>query len=120
MEVCEFLIKKCQKEYCPLDLRLMDNSFRDYLQWDAQHTKFHWKDLVNTRVKQRASDFEHGVSVLSRDERLDKDRQIVKEILEAANDPTEQIRLWEARTSRGPSTFYARKREVLSGEFEVA
>jgi hypothetical protein len=120
MEVCEFLIKKCQKEYCPLDLRLMDNSFRDYLQWDANHTKFNWKDLVTARVKQRASDFEHGVNVMSRSERLDGDRQVVREIIEAANDPQEQVRLWEARTGRGKATFYARKREVQSGEFEVA
>ena len=98
----------------------MSNSFRDYLQWDANHTQFHWKDLVNTRVKERASDFEHDVNVMSRSERLDCDRQIVKEIIEAATDPKEQVRLWEERTGRGQATFYARKREVQSGEFEVA
>ena len=31
--VCEFVILESQNKLCHLDMRLMDNAFRDYLQW---------------------------------------------------------------------------------------
>jgi hypothetical protein len=58
LEVCACLIRECHAANCPLDLRLLDNSCRDYLYWEATHAYWeathascHWHDLVATRVR---------------------------------------------------------------------
>ena len=51
--VCEFVILESQNKLCHLDMRLMDNAFRDYLQWREGHSACHWQTLVGTRLDGR-------------------------------------------------------------------
>ena len=52
-DVCEYLIAESQTRLCHLDMRLLDNGFRDYLQWKAGHSTSHWQELVATRLDGR-------------------------------------------------------------------
>jgi hypothetical protein len=51
--VCEFVILESQSKLCHLDMRLLDNGFRDYLQWREGHSATHWQTLVATRLDGR-------------------------------------------------------------------
>ena len=51
--VCEFVILESQSKLCHLDMRLLDNAFRDYLQWRGKHSNCHWQTLVATRLDGR-------------------------------------------------------------------
>ena len=48
--VCDFVILESQSKLCHLDMRLLDNSFRDFLQWREGHSACHWQTLVATRL----------------------------------------------------------------------
>ncbi len=48
--VCDFVILESQSKLCHLDMRLLDNAFRDYLQWREGHSSCHWQTLVATRL----------------------------------------------------------------------
>ena len=51
-------------------MRLLVNSFRDFLQYQDGETKTHWHDLIRSELKQRVTVPE------SRSERLARERQI--------------------------------------------
>ena len=51
--VCEYLIAESQTKLAHLDLRLLDNAFRDFLLWQAGHSPSHWMVLVATRLDGR-------------------------------------------------------------------
>jgi hypothetical protein len=119
VKVCEYVINECRRANCPLDLRLLDNACTDYLLWEGSNSHLHWNDLVTTRVQQAAVHFRQEVSILSREERKTHERELVRVILTETASPLERERLWEDRTAKRKSAFYARKREVESGEFDV-
>ncbi len=48
--VCDFVILESQSKLCHLDMRLLDNAFRDFLQWRSGHSSCHWQTLVGTRL----------------------------------------------------------------------
>jgi hypothetical protein len=116
-QVCEYLIAECRAAGCPLDLRLLDNSCLDYLQWDAARSRCHWHDLVAHRVRQSVVALRHPVARPSREERLARDRQLAGEICAESPDPEERVRRWRERTGKSPASFYRRKGELDSGEF---
>jgi len=117
-EVADFLIAACRRANWPVDLRLFDTSCLSYLQWDAGHSKTHWRDLVSIRVRESVSGFKEEQAVQSREERLASDREIVRDILAQAEEPADQVRLWKDRTGKSQATFYNRKREIESREFD--
>jgi hypothetical protein len=118
-EVAEFVIRECRQAQCPLDLRLFDNSCMDYLLWESNEASCHWHDLVASRVRQAAAHFRHEVSLLSAEERQAKERDLVKAIMAQTEDLEERLQLWTGQTGKRKSTFYTRKRQVESGEFDV-
>jgi hypothetical protein len=59
------------------------------------------------------------VATLSREEQKARERDLIRDILLQITDPQERERLWEQRTGKRKSAFYARKREVESREFDV-
>src|ERR1043165_2653327 len=73
-EVCEFLIGEINSLARNLDMRLLVNSFRDFLQFQAGETQTHWHDLVKSELKQQV------VVPESRSERLARELQIALEI----------------------------------------
>jgi hypothetical protein len=73
-EVCEYLIDQIHSLSRNLDMRLLVNSFRDYLQFLDGETQTHWNDLVKSDLKQQV------VVPESRSERLARERRIALEI----------------------------------------
>jgi hypothetical protein len=117
--VCEFLIEQCQKAQHQPDLRMFEHACHYFLQHGQGLTRCHWQDLVINHIKQDIAHFRHPVSLLSNEERHEQNREIVRGILKETDDAEKQVALWEDRTGLRKSTFYNRKREVESGEFDV-
>jgi hypothetical protein len=98
MDVCDFLIGQCVESQCPVDLRLLDNSCLDYCQWENEHSDHHWRDLVAHRVRQTVTQLREELSPLTMEQKRARNRQIVRDILAATNDPEEQVLLWAQKT----------------------
>ena len=116
-EITDYLIQQCHAAGCPLDLRLLTNSYLDYLQWQADQTACDWRDLVAARVREAASHFRHEVNTLSAEERRAHRRKVVREILRETGDPAEQERLYAERTGKSRADFFRRKAEVQNPDF---
>jgi hypothetical protein len=117
-EVARFLLTECRTASCSLDLRLLINSYQDYLLWDGDHSGCHWQDLVATRTREAATHFRCEVETLSQEERRTLRRKVIREIESETNDPNERLRLYIERTGKSRSDYFKRKREVDSGEFD--
>jgi hypothetical protein len=118
-EVAEYMLGECGRAGCPLDLRLLVNSFHDYLVWDADLIFCHWQDLVSACVREAAHHFHGEVNTLSQEERRVRRRKVLRVILRETTDVQEQERLYCERTGKSRADFFRRKGEVQSGEFDT-
>jgi hypothetical protein len=116
--VVEHLLRECRATGCPLDLRLLRNSYLDYLQWEADRSACGWMDLVASRVREAASHFREGVNALSQEERRAHRRGVVRELLKQTADLEEQLRLYKERTGKSRADFFRRKNELQNREFD--
>jgi hypothetical protein len=111
-EVCEYLIAESLQHRRALDLRLLVNSFHDYLQWIEGDALCHWRDQVASRIRERLTTFHEPVSRKSREERKQEEQGIVREVLAATPDQQERYRLWKERTDKSESALYRRMAEM--------
>ncbi len=118
-EVANFVVAECRVAHCPLDLRLFDNSCLDYLQWASAHAACDWHDLVRNRIRQSVLHFKEKVSPLSAEERRERERGLIRQICARTQDAQERVRLWKEATGKSQATFYARKQEAESPEFNA-
>jgi hypothetical protein len=113
-EVAEFIIEEASRTNRRLDLRLLVNSFQDFLQYDDLEAGCDWKDLVTTRVRQRpsvAGDIEpHGIRAQAKAEQL----RIAREVVGLR--PEERLRVWRRRTGKSRATLYRRLDELASDD----
>jgi hypothetical protein len=109
--VCEYLIAESQTKLAHLDLRLLDNSFRDFLLWKAGHTTSHWMTLVATRLDGRKDD----APSFPKDRQQDEDLRCLEAIL--AKSPTTLAAQVEWCRLRGKSraSFFRYKRALEEG-----
>ena len=75
--VCEFVILESQTKLCHLDMRLLDNAFRDYLQWRQGHSASHWQTLVATRLDGRRDE----MVISPKDRQQDEDLRTLEAVL---------------------------------------
>src|SRR5580692_7398955 len=73
-EVFEYLIAEIHSLARNLDMHLLVNSFRDYLQHQDGQSQTHWQDLVKSELRQQATVPE------SRAQRLVRERQVALEV----------------------------------------
>jgi hypothetical protein len=118
LEVAEHVIDQCQGLDRSLDLRLLVNSYDDFLQWSEGEVGLHWRDLVATRVRQRPAGIRSPVEVTATGGTRaavaacqQSDRDIAREIAQATTEPEERLRLWYERTEKSRATFYRRLAE---------
>src|SRR5262249_9097009 len=104
---------------CPLDLRLLFNSYHDYLLWEADGTGCHWRDLVAVRARETASNFSSELETASNEERKAARRKTLRMSMDETDETREQERLCRERTGKSRADFFRRKREVESGEFDA-
>jgi hypothetical protein len=117
--VAEHVISECRRANIQPDLRLFDNGCFDFLQWERGDSHLDWRDLVSTRVRQNAAHFRHEISMMSCEQKKERERGLVRDITRQTVDANERVRLWEQETGKSKSTFYSRLREVNSGEFDA-
>jgi hypothetical protein len=117
--VAEHIIGQCQGLDRSLDLRLLVNSFEDFLQWSEGESGLDWRDLVATRVRQRPAGIRSPVDVGATGNtraavaaRQQADLDIAREIALATDDPEERLRLWVERTGKSRATLYRRLAEL--------
>ncbi len=118
LEVTEHLIRECRTAGCPLDLRLQQKSFQTYLQWEADWSSCHWRDLVSASVKQATQHFREEANTSSREQRRKHRRNAVREICAEVADVQEQERRYIEQTGFSHADFFRRKREVETGDFD--
>src|SRR4051794_28059224 len=114
-EVVDHLIRECRSAGCPLDLRLLDNSYMDHLQCDGDQSACHWRDLVASRVREASHHFGCEVSGLAPEERRARRRQVLRQILQQTDEPSEQLRRSCEETGASRADFFRQKGNVLSG-----
>jgi hypothetical protein len=119
LDVAEHVIGQCQGLDRPLELRLLVNSYEDYLQWSEGEAGLHWRDLVATRLRQRPAGIRSPVDVAAAGNlraaaasRQRADLDVAREITEATQDPEERLRLWAERTGKSRATLYRRLAEL--------
>jgi hypothetical protein len=105
-EVCEHLIAEIHSLARNLNMRLLVNSFRDYLQYQDGEAQTHWTDLVRSELKQAVTIPE------SRSERLARERRIALEIAALPALPAaERERLFQERTGTSGRGYRRRLEE---------
>jgi hypothetical protein len=105
-EVCEYLISQIKSLARNLDMRLLVNSFRDYLQYQDGQALTHWQDLVKSELKQQVTIPE------ARSERLARERLIALEVAAMPNlSSAERERLFQNRTGTSGRGYRRRLQE---------
>lgn len=108
-EVCEFVIKHSLQLERNLDLRLLVNSYKDYLQWQEVSSGCVWQDMVMTRINERPTDVGPYQTVAQRDESRQRELQIAAEIRQLPRG--ERARQWLEQTGKSEQTLYRRLQE---------
>jgi hypothetical protein len=114
-EIAEYIIEQSISLHRSLDMRLLTNSFQDYLLWEEGESACHWRDLVASRLRERPTAFREEVAVGSREGRKQQELQIVREIMALTEDRQERLRLWQERTGKSQAALYRRLGELEAG-----
>ena len=110
-EVCNFLCFYAGQRRKPLDLRLLDNAFKDRLMYDRAESRTHWKDLVISRID--AQIVEPQITPRTRQARLVDERDIAKQIYDKFPDSREdRCREWKERVGKSERALYRRLNEL--------
>jgi hypothetical protein len=113
LEVCEFLIEQSRSLHRPLDMRMLVNSFMDFLAWQDCDAGCHWQDMVATRLKERPISFAVKPVLGTRAERKQRELEIAREIAETTGDRQERLRLWQERTDgQSQASLYRRLTDI--------
>lgn len=112
LEVCEFLVVQSRSLQRPLDMRMLVNSFTDFLTWRECETGCHWHDLAATRLKERPTTFASPPDLGTRADRRQRELDAAREIAATTSDRAGRKRLWAERTRKSEATFYRRLDEI--------
>jgi hypothetical protein len=100
LQVGEFIRERLEGLQRSLDLRLLMNGFKDFLQWKTKNSVNHWHDLLLGRIQERPV-------VVRRAERVAKESKIANEINDMKIPYKKKIELWEQRTGhKGERSYY--------------
>jgi hypothetical protein len=108
LEVCEFLIGESKSLLCHLDMRLLDNSFRDYLQHREGCSSSHWKTLVAARLHGRQGELLEAAP--GRQQELEEDFAVMEAALREQPTVQQAQEVWCRATGKSRATFFRAKR----------
>ncbi len=113
--VAHHVIKEMLRLGCQFDVRLFtDKALHFYQQWLDQETETHWHDLVTVAVQEYLVTECRSDEQPSRAARMDRLREIVRQILQQHPNRKEQLLAWRERTNGASERcFYRRRAEVL-------
>ena len=104
----EFIIEQCRGLHRALDMRMLINGFRDYIQWRECQSGCHWHDLVSTRVKERPIALEEAKTHVFRADQKHLELEIASDIFALTENREERRKLWFERTGKSKQTLYRR------------
>ena len=107
--VCDFVIMESQNKLCHLDMRLMDNAFRDYLQWREGHSACHWQTLVATRLDGRRDEL---AVTAPKDRQQDEDLRTLEAALSQFPTTLAAQIEWCRQRSKSRASFFRYKRAL--------
>lgn len=107
-DVCEYLVAESQTRLCHLDMRLLDNGFRDYLQWKAGHSTSHWQELVATRLDGRRDE----VVFSPKDRQQDEDLRALEAVLTQSPSMLAAQVAWCKLRGKSRASFFRYKRAL--------
>ena len=107
--VCDFVILESQNKLCHLDMRLMDNAFRDYLQWREGHSSCHWQTLVATRLNGRRDEL---AVTAPKDRQQDEDLRTLETVLAQFPSTLAAQIEWCRIRSKSRASFFRYKRAL--------
>ncbi len=100
LEIGEFIRTRLEGLKRNLDLRLLMNGYKDFLQWKTGNSVKHWHDLLLGRIEERPV-------VVRRAERVASESKIASEINSLKIPYKKKIELWEERTGhKGERSYY--------------
>lgn len=101
LEVREYIISELERLNRPVDLRLLMNGFRDYLQWkNGDSGSKHWKELISGRMAERP------VVVERRADKKASESKIALEINRKKLSAAEKVEEWKKTTGLAERSFY--------------
>jgi hypothetical protein len=105
-EVAEEIINHSQRLGRPLDLRLLVNACQDRLQWANGASESHWRQLLDSRLKERvvSSDYQ------SRSARKSAEVAIARQIAHLPR--PQRVAAWKKETGKSEPALYRRLKEV--------
>ena len=114
-DVCEFIIAQCLGLRRLLDMRLLINSFKDYLQWRDCESGCDWRDMVSARVKDRPTVIGDVRSVEERTAERERELEVARQIVGRTDDRRERFRIWREQIGKSEQTLYRRLAELREG-----
>jgi hypothetical protein len=102
--IAEAVIARCLALNRGLDIRLLVNAFRDYLQHRAGHSQTGWEDLLDARLREATA------VGASRAERIEGERGLASRIHGMGVSVAEKERLWRQATGKSMDAYYRRLR----------
>lgn len=98
-DVADFIIAELSVMSRNLDLRLMMNGFKDYLQWKAGHSDNHWHTLLKSRMAEK-------IVYKGRAEAKAEESRIALEIHQQKSTLAEKLEAWKRQTGLNQAAYY--------------
>jgi len=111
MEIVEFVIAQALALRQPLDLRLIEHGYTDFLQWDNGESAHHWRDLIASRLRKRSASLENLEPTGVRAAKKARELIVAREIMDVMP-CDERLRQWAERTGKSEATLYRRLSEL--------
>jgi hypothetical protein len=103
-EVATAIMERLDELQRNLDLRLLINGFRDFLQYKAGESNgVHWEDMLANRIKERV------MPPVTRAGEKDEQARVAREIHAMKTTGAEKLAEWKRRTGLDKSAYYRAK-----------
>jgi hypothetical protein len=103
LEVATEIVDRSRRLERNLDLRLLVNTFNDRIQWRNGAAETHWVDLLDSRLRERAT-APAGCGVLA--ERKARELAVVRRIVDLP--PQQRLESWKTETGKSQAALYRR------------
>jgi hypothetical protein len=111
LDVCEHVIGQCRGLNRMLDMRMLVNSFEDYLQWRDCRSGCHWRDLVSARVKERPTMISETHNATARSAQQQHELAVARRLLGMEN-RQERFSIWQEEVGKSEQSMYRRLNQV--------
>jgi hypothetical protein len=108
LEVVHEVVSRFQNLQRTPDIRLLINGFKDRIQWASGSSTTHWKDLLESRLREQMVPVSDRY--LPRSERKLEEQAIARRIMHLP--PQERLQVWNQETGKSQPALYRRLAEV--------